>query len=209
MLLVSGSFAWKYEGKISEKVVWQRAGLSSGVQLYGNMMEEFWKRGLKKGWSVIRGSFVQKYDGEGFWKSGLKEGWSLIRGSVAWKYKGKVSQNVVLKVGFSLIRGSIASHSIFEHMVVVTFGSLTRIVGESSMIHSPPGLFFSLQWRPTHTHKFHFLGQDQSTVAQRAEMTLAKHSLTSCMSACFPHCAWTAQSAHSDFVGSRVFACWV
>ena len=32
-----------------------------------------------------------------------------------------------------------------------------------------------------HTHLLHSLCQDQSTVAQRAEMTVAKCSLTSCV----------------------------
>ena len=40
-------------------------------------------------------------------------------------------------------------------------------------------LFFSR--RSVCTHQFHFLGQDQSTVAQRAETTVAEYSLTSCM----------------------------
>ena len=55
------------------------------------------------------------------------------------------------------------------------------------------------------------LCQDQSTMAQQAEMTVAKCSLTSCMSSSpdrIQHHAWTtAQSAHSNFIGSRVYAC--
>ena len=51
-------------------------------------------------------------------------------------------------------------------------------------------------WRSSRAHSFHFSGQDQSTVAQRAETTVAEHYLTSCVSVRFPdrfpHCAWTA-----------------
>ena len=54
-------------------------------------------------------------------------------------------------------------------------------------------------------------GQDQSTAAQRAETTVAECFSTSCIwahfSDKFPHYAWTAMSAHSDFVWSRLCAC--
>ena len=53
------------------------------------------------------------------------------------------------------------------------------------MIHSPPALFF-FKWTPAHVHQFHFLGQDQSTVAQRAKTTVAKCFLMSGMCTCFP-----------------------
>ena len=52
---------------------------------------------------------------------------------------------------------------------------------------------------------------DHSTVVQQAKMTVDKWSLKNCISAClqdrFPRYPWTAQSAHPDFVGSRVYAC--
>ena len=54
------------------------------------------------------------------------------------------------------------------------------------------------------------LGQDQTTVAEQAEMTVAECSLTSCLWACFligSHTVPAAWSAHSDFVGSRVYVC--
>ena len=54
-----------------------------------------------------------------------------------------------------------------------------------STIHSPPALFF-FKWRLAQTYLFHSLGQDQSTVAQRAEMTVTKCSLMSCVWAHFP-----------------------
>ena len=44
---------------------------------------------------------------------------------------------------------------------------------------------FFLKWRSAHAHLFHSLGQDQSTVAQRAETTVTKCSLMSSMWACF------------------------
>ena len=47
--------------------------------------------------------------------------------------------------------------------------------------HSFPACAFSLKWGlARRAHYFHFLGQDQSTVAQRAETTVAECSLTSC-----------------------------
>ena len=43
-------------------------------------------------------------------------------------------------------------------------------------------LFFFCKCRLAHTHLFHSLGQDQSTVAQQAETTVTKCSLASCAS---------------------------
>ena len=40
--------------------------------------------------------------------------------------------------------------------------------------------FFFLKWRLVQAHLFHSLCQDQSTVAQQAETTVAKCSPTSC-----------------------------
>ena len=86
------------------------------------------------------------------------------------------------------------------------------------IIHSPPALllllllfflFFSFFWsveRLVHSNSTIFLCQDQSTVAQHAEMTVAECYLTSLMWACFrigSHYAWTA---YSKFVGSRLYA---
>ena len=42
-------------------------------------------------------------------------------------------------------------------------------------------LFFFFKWRLARAHQFHSLGQDQSTLAQRAETTVAEYFLTSCM----------------------------
>ena len=72
-------------------------------------------------------------------------------------------------------------------------------------------LFFFLQWRFARTYQIHPLGQDQSTVVEEAEKTVAESSPMSCVWARFPdrfpHYAWTAQSAHSDFNGSWVYTC--
>ena len=68
--------------------------------------------------------------------------------------------------------------------MVVAFSSLARIFGECLTIDSPPALvfcFFFLKWRLAHAYLFQFFGQDQSTVAQRAQMTVAECSLTSRM----------------------------
>ena len=42
-------------------------------------------------------------------------------------------------------------------------------------------LFCFFKWRLARAIEFHSLGQDQSTVAQRAETTMAERSLTSCV----------------------------
>ena len=41
--------------------------------------------------------------------------------------------------------------------------------------------FFFPKWRLARAHLFHSLGQDQSTLAQRAETTVAECSLTCCV----------------------------
>ena len=84
--------------------------------------------------------------------------------------------------------GALAFHLVV--VVVVAYSSLARVMGECLSIHSVPALFssfflFFLKWRLVRTHLFHPLGQDQSTVAQPTEMTVAECSLTSFMSACF------------------------
>ena len=64
---------------------------------------------------------------------------------------------------------------------MVAFSLLARILGECSAIHSLPVLFVVVKWRLVRAHYLHTLGQDQSTVAQRAETTVAECSLTSCV----------------------------
>ena len=87
--------------------------------------------------------------------------------------------------------------------VVVAFSLSTRIwenIFHDSISSCPP--FFFLKWRSSRTHKIHSLSRDQPEVAQQAKMTVAEHSLMSCMWARFPqrfpNYAWTvASSAHS------------
>ena len=63
-------------------------------------------------------------------------------------------------------------------LVAVASSSLAKISGKCSTVHPPPALFF-LKWRLARVHWFHSLGQDQSTVAQRVETTVAECALTS------------------------------
>ena len=70
---------------------------------------------------------------------------------------------------------------------------------------SPPALLLLLLKRQSaRAYEFHSLRKDQSTVAQRAETTVAEHSLTSCAWARFPdkfpHYAWTEQSFQANWV---------
>ena len=77
--------------------------------------------------------------------------------------------------------------------------------------NSFPAFDFFLRWRLVRANYFHSSGQDQSTVAQRVETTVAECSLTRCVWAGFPdgfpHYARVESIAHSGFVGSRVYAC--
>ena len=67
-------------------------------------------------------------------------------------------------------------------LVVVTLSSFARIFGRM-LYHSFPAcaFFFFFKWRSARAHKFHSLCQHQSTMAQRAETTVAECSLTSCV----------------------------
>ena len=69
-------------------------------------------------------------------------------------------------------------------LAVIAFSLCARILGECLTIHTPFALF-KKKWRLAHANLFHSLGQDQSTVAQRAEMTVTECSLMSCLWACF------------------------
>ena len=59
--------------------------------------------------------------------------------------------------------------------------SHARTLREGLTNHFPPEPFFFLKKRSAHRHEFHSLGQDQSTVAKRAKMTVTERSLTSCV----------------------------
>ena len=67
---------------------------------------------------------------------------------------------------------------------VVAFSSLARTLGQCSTIQSPLALFFSffvVEVEINSRALMPLFSQDQSTVAQRAEATAAKYSLTSCV----------------------------
>ena len=73
-------------------------------------------------------------------------------------------------------------------MVVVDLSSLARILRERSTMYSQPALFSSSSSSSffffvefSSRKLIHSLGQDQSTVVQRAEMTVAERSLASCV----------------------------
>ena len=76
-------------------------------------------------------------------------------------------------------------------------------------------LFFSsslFKSRLGSAHYLHSIGQDQSTVAQRAETTVADCSLTRCVWGLFLTGSHTTpaqrhKSVYSDIVGSRMYAC--
>ena len=64
--------------------------------------------------------------------------------------------------------------------LMVAFPLIVRILGECSTIRSLPVLFFFFFFSgDSCAHYFHSLTQNQSTVAQQAEMTVTECSLTS------------------------------
>ena len=71
--------------------------------------------------------------------------------------------------------------------------------------------FPTCRCRSARAHQFHSLRQGRSTVAHRVETTVVECSLASHawtrFPGKFPNYACTTLSAHSDFVGSRVYAC--
>ena len=83
-------------------------------------------------------------------------------------------------------------------MMMLAFFSLAIIFGRT-FDHSFPAhavFCFVFRWRIARVHEFHSLGQDQSTVAQQAQTTVAECSpdklLVSSFQDGFPHYAWTA-----------------
>ena len=75
-----------------------------------------------------------------------------------------------------------SSLSKMRFSVVVAFFSHARILGKCSTTHSLSALFVFLffEVESGRAYSYHSLDQDQSRVAQRAEMTVAECSLTSC-----------------------------
>ena len=75
-------------------------------------------------------------------------------------------------------------------------------------LFSDCAFFFFFKWRLARAYQFHYLDQDQSTVAQRAETIVIECSKTSYVRARFlidshtlPGQRSAAQSAYSDFDG--------
>ena len=59
---------------------------------------------------------------------------------------------------------------------MVAFSSLLQIFGRTFDDSRPHLCYLFFKWRSTHTHQFHFLGQDQSTVAQVHVLHYDKHN---------------------------------
>ena len=94
------------------------------------------------------------------------------------------------------------------------FSSHARIIGEGAASHClPVPFFFFFKWRSAGTYRFFFWAESQSTVAQWTKTAADECFLMSCIWThfydAFTHCAWTALLVHSEFVGSRVYACLV
>ena len=92
---------------------------------------------------------------------------------------------------------------------MVAFSSRARILGEYSTIHSRPALFIMVissrtlipLFRPGSVH-------NGSASWDDCDLVFPDELRVSSFPDRFPHYAWTAaQSAHSDFVGSKVHAC--
>ena len=75
------------------------------------------------------------------------------------------------------------SHSLIAvHTLQLSCGRLfphmRGLFGEGSKIHSLPVFKKKIQWLSACSHQFYSLGQDQSTVAEWAEMTVAECALS-------------------------------
>ena len=67
-------------------------------------------------------------------------------------------------------------------LVVVAVSQACKEFGEKFDNSFPASTFFVvLKWKSACAYQFHFSGQNQSTVAQRAETIVAKCSLKSCV----------------------------
>ena len=99
-------------------------------------------------------------------------------------------------------------------VVVVAFSSPAKILGEWSTIHFPPALFFFFFFQVKISSRtlipLFRLGSVHSGWARRDECdrVFPDELRVSSFPDKFPGNAWTAaQSADSDFVGSRVYTC--
>ena len=94
--------------------------------------------------------------------------------------------------------------------VVVAFSSLARIWGECWTIHSPPA-FFSFKVEISSRTLILLFRQGAVHVSELRWLWLSVPWQIACqlISWQVPHYTWTvAESAHSDFIGSKVYACW-
>ena len=133
--------------------------------------------------------------------AGLRDSWNLMRGKIikwlrfsnkaATRHKWKC--NITgrrLSSGKQQVRQATGS-SLRAWLPAIFWWYLfpgLQELWEKALIHFPSALFlcFFLKWRSACAHQFHFLGQDQCTEAQQAEMTGAKCSLTSFVWTGFP-----------------------
>ena len=73
---------------------------------------------------------------------------------------------LLIGLGYDYIRSSCFSTDLWSGGVGTGFLLTCQDLGKSSTIHSLSALFVCVcVWRLAHTHEFHFLSQDQSTVA--------------------------------------------
>ena len=96
-------------------------------------------------------------------------------------------------------------------MAMMAGSLLARILAECSTIHSPPAHFFlKVQINSRTVIPLFKPGsvQSGSTCSDDCGRVFSDELRVSSLPDRFPHCAWTAAwSTHSDFVGSRVYAC--
>ena len=104
-----------------------------------------------------------------------------------------------------------SNHAGLTHTAVV-LPTLAKILVQYSIIHSPPALFFSKVEISSRTLIPLFMpGSVHNGSASWDDCGWMFHDKlrVSSFPGRFPHHAWTAaKSAHSDFVGSRVYACY-
>ena len=110
---------------------------------------------------------------------------------------------------FFVLGGHLEIASFYATMLAVAFSSCARILGECSTIHPCLHFFFKVEislckliplFRPGWVHRGSASWDDCNRVSP--DELCVSWFLDS-----FPHSAWTgAESAHSDFGGSRVYA---
>ena len=66
--------------------------------------------------------------------------------------------------------------------------------------------FLLLKWKLAHAHQFHSFSQDQFRNVLASRDNCGQVFPDELRVSSFPHYAWTTWSAHSDFIGSRLYA---